>query len=70
MQLKPLSLGKLQGLMAVEVYQTFFDVLRGPFIACFDQSYVNGRLSDTKQEGLISLLLKQDTSAKYKDPVL
>jgi hypothetical protein len=52
-----------------QVYQTFFDILRGPLLACFNHSYVNGRLSDT-QQGLISLLLKQDTSGKYKDPVL
>jgi hypothetical protein len=63
MQLKLLSPGKLQ------VYQTFFDILRGPLLACFNHSYKNGRLSDTQQEVLISFLLKQDTSGKYKDPV-
>ena len=66
MQLKPLSLGKLQDWM---VYQTFVDILRGPLLACFNHSYKNDRLSDTQQEVLISFLLKQDTSGKYKDPV-
>jgi hypothetical protein len=50
----------------VEVYQTFCDILRGLLLACFDHSYKNGRLSDTQQEGLISLLLKQDRSDKQR----
>ena len=41
----------------VEVYQTFFDILRGPLLPCFNHSYINGSLSNT-QQGLISLLLK------------
>jgi hypothetical protein len=53
----------------VEVYNTFFDLLKGPLLACFNHSYINGRLSDTQQEGLISLLLKQGPSGLYKDPV-
>ena len=61
MQLKPLRLGKLQCWMAY--------ILRGPLLAYFNHSYINGRLSDTQQEGLISLLLKQDPSGMYKDPV-
>ena len=69
MQLKPLRLGKLLDGIPVEVYQTFFDILRGPLMACFNHSYINRRLLDTQQEGLISLLLKQDQSAIYKDPV-
>ena len=53
----------------VEIYQTFFDILRGPLLACFNHSYINGILLDTQQEGLISLLLKQDPSGIYKDTV-
>ena len=63
MQLKPLSPGKLQGWMTYQLRYT------KPLLACLNHSYVNGRLSDTQQESLISLLLKQDTSSKYKDPV-
>lgn len=59
MQLKHLSLAK-----TVEVYHTFFYVQRGPLLACFNHCYKNVRLSDT-QQGLISLLLKQDPSGKY-----
>ena len=66
MQLKPLRPGKLQDWMAVEVNQTFVDIFRRPLLACFNHSYINCRLSDTHQECLISLLLKQDTSGKYK----
>ena len=56
--------GKTPGLdgIPVEVYKTFFGILNGPLLACFNHSYINGRLSDTQQEGLISLLLKQDPS--------
>jgi hypothetical protein len=63
--------GKTPGLdgIPVEVYKTFFGILKGPLLACFNHSYINGRLSDTQQEGLISLLLKQDPSGTYKDPV-
>ena len=63
--------GKTPGLdgIPVEVYNTFFGILKGPLMACFNHSYINGRLSDMKQEGLISLLLKQDPSGIYKDPV-
>jgi hypothetical protein len=50
------------------VCQTFFDVLRGSLLAYLNHSYKNGRLSNTQQEGLISLLLKQDPGGKYKDP--
>ena len=69
MQLKPFKDGKTPRLecIPVEVYQTF-DILRGPLLACLNHSYINGRLSDT-QQGLISLLLKQDPGGKYKDPV-
>jgi hypothetical protein len=35
---------------------------------CFNYYYGNGSLSGTQQEGLISLLLKQDPDGKYKDP--
>ena len=51
---------KFQGWMAYEkkYINPSFDVLRGLLLACFNQSYKNGRLSDTQQEGLISLLLK------------
>ena len=71
MQLKYLSLGKLQGWMAYHYKCTklFFYILRESLLACFNHAYINGRLSDTQQEGLISLLLKQDPSGKYKDPV-
>ena len=48
----------------------FFDILRGPLLACFNHSDINGRLSDTQQEGLISLLMKQEPSGIHKDPVL
>ena len=71
MQLKPLSSGKLQDWMSYlwRYTKRFLDILRGPLLACFNHSYINGRLLDTQQEGLISLLLKQDPSGKYKDPV-
>ena len=52
----------------VEVYKKN-DSLRGPLLACFNHSYINYRLSDMQQEGLISLLMKQDPSGIYKDPV-
>ena len=63
--------GRTPGLdgIPVEVFQSFYDILRGSLLTCFNHSYVNGRLSDTQQEGLISLLLKYDTSGKCKDPV-
>jgi hypothetical protein len=54
--IKAFKSGKTPGLDGGRKYtKTFFDFLRGPVIACFNHSYVNGRLSDTKQEGLISL---------------
>nr|QCF47508.1 putative RNA-dependent DNA polymerase [Erythrocytic necrosis virus] len=53
----------------VEAYQVFFDILKAPLLDCFNYSYRNGSLSGTQQEGLISLLLKQDPDGKYKDPV-
>ena len=67
MQLKPLRLGKLQGWMAYQLRYTkpFFDILKGLLLSCSNHSYVNGRLSNTQQEGLISLLLKQDPSGVY-----
>jgi hypothetical protein len=38
------------------VYQTFFDVLNNPLLACFIlYSFKNGSLSDTQTEDLISL---------------
>ena len=69
--MKAFKSGKTPGLddIPVEVYQTFFDLLRGPLLACFNHSYINGRFSDMQQEGLISYLLKQDPSGIYKDPV-
>jgi hypothetical protein len=70
MQLKPLSLGKLQDCHTCGgIPNVFFYILRGPLLACFNHSYINGRLLDTQQEVLISLLLKQDPSGKYKDTV-
>ena len=59
-QLNPFSLEKPQA---------FFDILKAPLLDCFNYSYRNGSLSGTQQEGLISLLLKQDPDGKYKDPV-
>ena len=63
--------GKNPGLdgIPVEVYQVFFEILKAPLLDCFNYSYRNGSLSGTQQEGLISLLLKQDPDGKYKDPV-
>ena len=68
--LREVKYGKTPGLdgIPVEVYQTFFSILRGPLLACFNH-HINNRLSDTQQGGLISLLLKQDPSGIYKDPV-
>jgi hypothetical protein len=37
----------------------FVDIIKGPLLARFNHSYINGRLSDTQQEGLISLSIKQ-----------
>ena len=76
-QLKPFKSGKTPGLdgIPVEVYQTFFIytqrtvILAMLLLLCFNHFYVNGRLSDTQQDGLISLLLKQNTSGITKDPV-
>ena len=53
----------------VKVYKVFFNILKAPLLDCFNYSYRNGSLSGTQQEGLISLLLKQDPDGKYKDPV-
>ena len=64
--IKAFKAGKTPGLdgIPVEEYNPFFDILRGPLLACFHHPYINGRLSDTQQEGLI-LLLKQDPSGIY-----
>ena len=68
--LKSFQSGKTPGLdgIPVEVYQAFLDILKAPLFDCFNY-YRNGSLSGTQQEGLISLLLKQDPHGKYKDTV-
>ena len=65
MQLKPLSQGKLQGWMAYQLRYINFYLM----YSNFNHSYKNCKLSGSQQEGLISLLLKQDPVGKYKDPI-
>jgi hypothetical protein len=67
--IKSFQSGKTPGLDGIpaEVYQVFFDILKAPLLGCFNYSYRNGSLSGIQQEGLISLLLKQDPDGKYKD---
>ncbi len=38
-------------------------------MASFNYSFVQGMLSDTQKEGIITLLLKQDSQGQYKDPL-
>ena len=54
------------GGIPVEVYHFFFFLPRGPLL-----HVLNRRLSDTQQECLISLLLKQDSGGIYiyNDPL-
>lgn len=68
--IKSFQSGKTPGLDGIpEVYQVFFDILKAPLLDCFNYCYRNGSMSGTRQEGLISLLLKQDSDGKYKDAV-
>ena len=69
--IKSFQSGKTPGLngIPVDVYQYFFDMLKAPLLDCFNYSFRNGGPSGTQQEGLISLLFKQDPDCKYKDPV-
>ena len=69
MQLKPLGQGEIQGWMAYQrrYMNPFFKLLKDPLLAWFNHRYKNAKLSGTQQEGLISLLLKQDRDGKYKE---
>lgn len=63
--------GKTPGLdgIPIEVYQKFFDLVKKPLLSCFNFTYDVGYLSNSQKEGLISLLLKQQSNGQYKDPV-
>ncbi|WP_092403659.1 hypothetical protein [Candidatus Ichthyocystis sparus] len=63
--------GKSPGLdgIPIEFYKIFFEYAKDPILASFNYSFEVGRLSGTQQEGLISLLLKQEATGQYKDPV-
>jgi len=62
--------GKTPGIdgIPVEVYKTFFRNLKNPMLHLFNHAYESGNLSDSQKEGLITLLLKQDSNGEYKDP--
>lgn len=52
----------------VNFYQTFYESVKTPLLNTFNWSYSKKQLTETQQEGLISLLLKQDSGGRYKDP--
>ena len=54
--------------LPVEVYKTFYKEIKDPLLACYNYSFEVGHLSNTQREGLISLLLKQDSDGQAKDP--
>ena len=66
--IKSFQSGKIPGHTGRGI-SSFFHILKAPLLDCFNYSYKNGSLSGTQQEGLISLLLKQDPDDKYKEPV-
>lgn len=61
--------GKTPGMdgIPIEIYQKFFDLIKGPLLSCYNFSCGAGHLPDSQKEGLISLLLKQEPSGQYKD---
>jgi len=64
------SSGRSPGLdgLPVEFYKIFFHCLKQPLLASFNYSFRVGHLSDSQKIGLITLLLKQDSTGKDKDP--
>jgi len=64
------SVGKSPGLdgLPIEFYRVFFQSLKQPLLASFNHSFQVGCLSDTQKTGLITLLLKQDSTGKDKEP--
>ena len=68
--IKTFAPGKACGLdgIPMEVYLTFFDEIKKYLLACFNYSFTKGVLSDSQKQGVISLLLKQQSDGQYKDP--
>jgi len=64
------SSGRAPGLdgLPVEFYKVFFNLVKKPMLDSFNYSYRVGHLSNTQKTGLISLLLKQDSTGQDKDP--
>ena len=62
--------GKSPGLdgIPIEFYKAFYPKIKIHMLDCFSYAYSEGKLSGTQQEGLISLLLKQESNGQYKDP--
>lgn len=55
--------------MGLSFRRYFLKKLKKPLLASFNFSYNQGFLSETQKEGIITLLLKQDSQGNYKDPV-
>lgn len=64
------SSGKSPGIdgIPIEFYKVFFEEIKKPLLESFNFSYNLGFLSETQKEGIITLLLKQDSQGNYKDP--
>lgn len=60
---------ELFSILPGEIYQSFYEQIKDLQHTSLNCSYKQDILTDTQRQSVITLLLKQDDSGQYKDPV-